>query len=409
MAHRLSHVPERSRPRCGHHGAVTELRELAELRRQLHRHPETAFDVERTAALVADRLAGAGLEVTRGVGGAGVVATLRRGSGRPSIGLRADLDALPITEANTFGHRSQHDGAFHGCGHDGHTTMLLGAALRLSSEPDGAGLDGTVHFVFQPDEENGRGAQAMIDDDLFERFPMDAVFGMHNLPGLPVGSFATRPGPFTAYEERFEIEIHGRGGHASAPEKTIDPMVAGAQVVVALQSIVSRSLPPQAHAVVSVTEFVTDGAVNIIPSTVTIRGDVRGYTEPVSETIRRRMREIVDGTAAAHGATATVRYERAFEPTVNTAAEVDVVARAVAGLSSDGVAGASIDVDHPPMGFSEDFGRFLQHRPGCFVLIGNGTDGSHGATLHNPGYDFNDAALAFGVGFWVALVRELLG
>jgi len=380
--------------------------ELASLRRHLHQHPETAFDVDATAGLVAERLAAAGLDVTRGVGGSGVVATLQRGSSTRSIGLRADLDALPIQEANAFEHRSQAPGAFHGCGHDGHTTMLLGAALDLAADtgPDGADIDGTVHFVFQPDEENGRGAQAMIDDGLLGRFPMDAVYGMHNLPGLPVGRFATRPGPFTAYEERFEIEIHGRGGHASAPERTIDPLVAGAQVVIALQSIVARAIAPQDHGVVSVTELVTDGAPNIIPTTVTIRGDVRGYEEHVSAAIRTRMGAIVEGTAAAHGATATLRYDRAFEPTVNTAAEVEVAARAVGG-----VAGAEIDTDHAPMGFSEDFAQLLQHRPGCFVLIGNGSEGSHGATLHNPHYDFNDDALPFGVAYWTALVRDVLG
>lgn len=317
--------------------------ELTALRQHLHQNPEAAFGVEATAGFVADRLEAAGLDVTRGVGGTGVVATARRGTSNRSIGLRADLDALPIDEANTFDHRSQTPGVFHGCGHDGHTTMLLGAALQLAAgaapdgpeingpEINGPEIDGTVHFVFQPDEENGRGAQAMIDDGLLDRFPMDAVYGMHNLPGLPVGSFATRRGPFTAYEERFEIEIHGRGGHASAPERTIDPLVAGAQAVVGLQSIVSRSLAPQDHGVVSVTEFVTDGAPNIIPTTVTIRGDVRGYEERVSETIRSRMGEVVEGIAAAHGATATLRYDRAFEPTVNSASEVDIVAGAVAG------------------------------------------------------------------------------
>lgn len=381
---------------------ATDPAELVSLRHHLHRHPETGFGVDATAGLVADRLEAAGLDVTRGVGGSGVVATLRWGTSSRSIGLRADLDALPIEEANAFAHRSEAPGAFHGCGHDGHTAMLLGAALDLAT--DTPALDGTVHFVFQPDEENGRGAQAMIDDGLLERFPMDAVYGMHNLPGLAVGHFATRPGPFTAYEERFEIEIHGRGGHASAPERTIDPLVVGAHVVLALQTIVSRAVAPQDHGVVSVTELVTDGAPNIIPTTVTIRGDVRGYEERVSETIRSRMGEIVAGTAAAHGATATLRYDRAFEPTVNTAAEVDVVARAVAA-----VPGAGIDTDHPPMGFSEDFAQLLQHRPGCFVLVGNGTEGAHGATLHNPGYDFNDDVLPIGTAYWTSLVRHVLG
>lgn len=382
--------------------ALTELQleTLRSLRRSLHQSPELGFELGGTTAELVQRLQAAGLEVTTGVGGSGVVATLCRGEGPSAIGLRADMDALPITERNTFAHRSRVEGRFHGCGHDGHTSMLLGAALALAEQ---GGFDGSVHFVFQPDEENGRGAQAMIDDGLFERFPMDAIFGLHNLPAMPVGHFATATGAFTAFEEIFEITLEGRGGHASAPERAIDALVVGAEVVLALQTIVSRSLAPDQHGVVSATEFVTDGARNVLPGRVTIRGDVRGYADPVSAVIQRRMAEIVDGIAAAHGASARLDYVREFEPTVNTAAEVEQ-----AGAAARAIAGAVVDTGHPPMGFSEDFARFLRHRPGCFMLIGNGTEGAHASPLHSPHYDFNDAALPWGVAYWCRLVRERL-
>ena len=376
------------------------LDELTTLRHRLHGRPGTGFDVGATAEVVAERLRAAGLEVTTGVGGSGVVATLRRGRAQRSLGLRADLDALPVTERNTFAHASEIPGAFHGCGHDGHTTMLVGAALLLAGRDD---LDGTVHFVFQPSEENGLGAQAMIDDGLFERFPMDAIFGLHNLPGLPLGHLATRVGTFTAFEEVFRIDIHGSGGHASAPELTVDPIVVGAQVVLALQTIVSRALAPRDHGVVSVTELTTDGARNIIPSHVTIRGDVRGFDDRTSEVVRTRMEELAIGVASAHGATARLTYAREFAPVVNTAEEVAAAVRA-----AEQVEGAVVDLDHGPVGFSEDFAQFLAHRPGCFVLLGNGTGEQHGTSLHHPGYDFNDAALPHGVGFWCRLVLERL-
>lgn len=377
------------------------LDELVAFRRWLHRHPETGFEVQGTVAAVAERLEAAGVDVCRGVGGSGLVATLRGRAGEGAIGLRADMDALPISEAGAPAHRSRVDGRFHGCGHDGHTAMLLGAALELADHRDFAG---TVHFIFQPDEENGDGALAMIADGLFERFPMDAVFGLHNLPALPLGAFATRSGAMTAFEETFEICVEGRGGHASAPERACDPLVPGAEIVLALQSIVARAVPPPEQAVVSVTELITDGARNIIPSTVTLRGDTRGYSDAVSAVIKRRMQEIVHGVAQAHGASATLRYTREFEPLINTP---DGVRRASAAVQ--GMDGATLDAGCKPFSFSEDFAQFLRHRPGCFVVMGNGTEGPHAASLHNPHYDFNDAALPFGVAYWLALVREALG
>jgi len=378
----------------------TDLDALVTFRHELHRNPETGFDVPKTSELIARRLAEEGLSVTTGIAGHGLVATLKRGNSPRAIGLRADMDALPITEQTGLDYHSRTEGRFHGCGHDGHSAMLLGAALHLARHGN---FDGSIHFIFQPDEENGRGAQAMIDEGLFQRFPMDAIFGIHNLPGMPVGHFATQTGPLTAFEETFEIRVQGKGGHASAPENVIDPLVTGAEIVVALQSIVSRSISPKAHGVVSVTEFITDGARNIIPSNVIILGDTRGYTDEVSYILERRMREIIGGIAAAHGATATLTYSREFQPVVNDAAAVRTVS-AAAGR----VAGATMEPEYGKVGFSEDFAQFLKHCPGCFLLMGNGVGEHHGAPLHNPHYDFNDAALPFGVAFWSALAEVAL-
>lgn len=258
-----------------------ELAHLIALRCELHRKPETGFEVEATATVAAEQLRACGLTVETDVGG-GVVATLRCGTGTRAVALRAELDALPITEATNLDRRSLIPGKFHGCGHDGHMAMLIGAALQLARQRD---FDGTVHFVFQPDEENGRGAQAMIEAGFFERFPTDAIYGLHNMPGMPLGSFATGPGVFTAFEDRFEIRIEGRGGHSSTPECTIDPMLPAAELVLAAQSIVGRAISPRDHAVVSITDIVTDGAWNVIPNTVTLRGDARGYLKSTLEAI----------------------------------------------------------------------------------------------------------------------------
>jgi amidohydrolase len=369
--------------------------DLKAFRQDLHRHPETGFDLERTPRKVAEILLAAGLEVEVGVGGCGVVASLKRGSDNHAIGLRADMDALPITEANDFNYRSVTPGKFHGCGHDGHTTMLVGAALELAADPD---FNRNVHFVFQPDEENGEGAKAMIAGGLFERFPMSSIFGLHNMPGMEVGQFATQAGPFCAFEDNFEIRITGIGGHASMPEVGVDPIVVGSAIVLQLQTIVSRNISAKDHAVVSVTEFETDGARNILASHVILRGDCRGFSDAVSGRIEMRMREICQGIASAHGAEVEVDYSTSFRPLVNDSKETGNVVLAANQVGR-------VDSEYGRVGFSEDFAEFLTHRPGAFVLMGNGTEGANAMPLHNPGYDFNDAAISDGVEFWKAIAR----
>lgn len=371
-------------------------------RHSFHQNPELGFDVHSTADLVARLLTEFGFdEVHTEVGGAGVVGVLTRGTSQKTIGLRADMDALPIQEKSTVPYRSSVDGVFHGCGHDGHTTMLLGAGKRLSE--DGS-FDGTAVFIFQPDEENGRGALAMLDDGLLDRFPISAIYGLHNKPGIPAGHFATRTGPMMSSEDLFEITINGRGGHASTPERHIDPVIIAAEVIQALQTIVSRSVAAIETAVVSITEILTDGARNIIPSTVTIKGDCRTFDAGVQATIEARMRQIVQGVCAAHGATSTVDYRHEFIPLVNTP---DEVAAALSAASA--VAGQDcVDADCALVTGSEDFAQFLRHVPGCFVDIGNGLDGPCGSSLHNAGYDFNDEILTVGVDYWVKLVEQEL-
>jgi len=376
--------------------------DLIAWRRDIHRNPELGFKEFRTAEKVSALLKSFGVEVHEGIGGTGIVGTLRRGQSDRAIGLRADMDALPIQEANEFPHRSVNNGVFHGCGHDGHTAMLLGAAKRLAKDGD---FDGTVHFVFQPSEEDGRGALAMIEDGLFERFPMDAVFGMHNMPGMPAGRFAVRKGSIMTSEDIFEITITGRGGHASMPEHLIDPVVVGAEIVLALQTIVSRSVGPRDWGVLSVTEFLTDGARNVVPTEVAIRGDCRALSNDVQTRIESRMREIVAGICAAHGASGDVTYRTDFVPTVNTPAETDACIRAATAVAGE----IGVDPDCPTCGASEDFARMLQCRPGCYILIGNGDVGPCSHTLHNPHYDLNDEILEPGCLYWVTLVRQLLG
>jgi hippurate hydrolase len=370
-------------------------------RRDIHKHPELGFREERTAAKVTDLLESFGIEVHRGIGGTGLVGVLTRGQGNRAIGLRADMDALPIQEANEFPHRSVHQKVFHGCGHDGHTAMLLGAAEKLAAEGD---FDGTIYFIFQPSEEDGRGALAMMEDGLFERFPMEAVYGMHNMPGIPAGHFAVRPGTMMTSEDIFVITIRGRGGHASMPDRTIDPVVIGAEVVLALQSIVSRSVGPQDWGVVSVTEMLTDGARNVIPSQVTIKGDCRALSDETQACIEARMRQIVAGICAAHGADGEVEYRNDFVVAKNSPAETAAAVAAARQVAGE----PAVDAHCPVCGGSEDFARLLQRKPGCYILIGNGLEGHCGASLHNPHYDMNDDILATGRDYWVSLVESQL-
>lgn len=374
----------------------------AEWRHRLHRIPETGFEESATADAVAAILTDLGIDVVRGVGRTGVVASLRRGTGGGSIGLRADMDALPIDEETGLAYSSGHAGRMHACGHDGHMAMVLGAAAALADE---GGFDGTVHFVFQPAEEHGLGAKAMLDDGLLDRFPMQAMFGLHNMPGVAAGRLHTRAGALMASEDTFEIRIHGRGGHAARPEMVVDPIVAGAQIVLGLQTIVSRNVDPARPAVVSCTEFVTNGARNAIPGEVIISGDTRSFDRDVQALLEARMRELCTGIAAAHGATCEVTYRHEFEPTDN---DSECVAAAVAAATA--VVGAdNVDGDCPQWMASEDFGVFARAVPACFTLIGNGSEpGAGGTPLHSRDYEFNDDVLHVGVDYYVALVRRLL-
>ncbi|MSZ58549.1 MAG: amidohydrolase, partial [Actinobacteria bacterium] len=335
-------------------------------RHDLHGNPETGFNELGTSDYVAAALSSLGVDVVRGVGGTGVVGSLTRGDGVKVIGLRADMDGLELKERGDLSYRSQNDGVMHACGHDGHMAMVLGAAARLADE---GGFDGTVRFVFQPAEEHGRGAKAMLADGLLARFPMDAMFGLHNWPGIEAGHIHTRSGGIMASEDNFEIAVTGRGGHAARPHMLIDPIVIAAEIVLALQTIVARSVDPSKPAVVSCTEIVTDGVRNAVPGEVIIRGDTRSFDPAVQALLEERMRALCEGIAAAHGATCRVTYTHEFEPTVNDPAATAWAVRA-AELAV-GIERVVSDCD--PVMPSEDFGAFLRAMPGCFAFIGNGT------------------------------------
>ena len=369
---------------------------LSLIRQDFHRHPELGFQENRTKAEVARLLRDLGLEVHEG---SGVVGILRAGTGNRAIGLRADMDALPISETSTHGYVSQSPGVMHACGHDGHMTMLLGAAERLSQNPD---FDGTVVFLFQPNEEHGLGAQAMIADGVLEQFPIEEVYAIHNLPGAPVGQVSTRKGQICASESLFEIIIKGQGGHASMPHVGVDAITVGAEMIGALQTIVSRKLAPSSGAVVSVTEFLTDGQRNVLPGQGTLKGDVRARVPEDRLAVEKFMRQIVSGIAAAHGVEAEMRFDTEFIETINAPDPAEAVARVARGLGLETLA------DREPMSFSEDFAHFSAAVPGCFLLLGNGETGPHGQPLHAADYDFNDALLPIGAAFWAALVQDRL-
>ncbi len=374
--------------------------EMTRWRRDIHAHPELGFEENRTADIVADKLRGFGLEVHRGVGKTGVVGVLRSGSARRSIGLRADMDALPILEANTFAHRSTNDGRMHACGHDGHTTMLLGAAKYLAETRS---FDGVVNFIFQPAEEGIGGARAMIADGLFEKFPCEAVFGMHNRPGLPLGKFAVRAGPMMAGGAFFDIRVTGKGSHGARPESGVDSVLVASHIAIALQSIVSRNVRPLDAAVVSVTKIHGGDAYNVIPQTAQLSGTVRAFTREVMALIETGMRRVVKGTAEAFGATAEVDFRVIFAPTVNDATQAEFVAGVCAEVAGED------NVNRNPnlIVASEDFSFMLEKVPGCYFNIGNGA-GEGASEVHNPAYDFNDAALALGASVLARIVEKRL-
>jgi len=375
--------------------------ELTAWRRDFHAHPEIGFEEVRTSALVAERLASWGIEVHRGIGRTGVVGVLRNGNGQGRIGLRADMDALPMPEANTFAHRSTVEGKMHGCGHDGHTTMLLAAARYLAETKN---FDGTVHFIFQPAEEGLGGAQAMLADGLFERFPCDAVFGMHNRPGLPVGQYAIRPGPVMAGAVFFDIVVQGRGGHGARPEQTIDPVIIGAQIVSALQTVVSRNLGALDSAVVSVTGFTAGEAYNVIPDRVAMKGTVRAFKVETLRLVEERMRAVAQSIAAGFGATAEVTWREIAAPTINTPEQAVAMGDAAAALVGE----KHVERNRSPVMGSEDFAYMLLEVPGAYIHVGNGTGEAGGCDVHNPHYDFNDAAIPYGGGMLATLVEQKL-
>jgi len=374
--------------------------DLTRWRRDIHAHPELGFEERRTSDLVAGKLAEFGIEVHRGIGKTGLVGRLRIGNSPRTIGLRADMDCLPMHEANNFAHRSQHDGRMHACGHDGHTTMLLGAARYLAETRN---FDGTVNFIFQPAEEGRGGAAAMIADGLFDEFPCEALFGMHNRPGLAVGKFQIRPGAMMAGGAFFDIAIRGRGAHGARPEAGIDPVLVASHVTAALQSIVARNVRPVDTVVVSVTRIAGGDAYNVIPERASLGGTVRCFSRDVMALVEDRMRRLAEGVAAGFGATAELDFRYLFPPLVNHADETEFIA----DCAADVVGAGNISRQGPLTMASEDFSYMLERVPGAYIQIGNG-DGEGACEVHNPGYDFNDGALPYGAALFVRLVERRL-
>jgi amidohydrolase len=371
--------------------------ELTEIRRDIHAHPELGLEEFRTADLVARKLQEWGIEVHRGVGQTGVVGVLRNGNGQAAIGLRADMDALPMQEATGLPHASQIPGRMHACGHDGHTTVLLGAAKYLAETRD---FNGTVNFIFQPAEEGRGGAEAMLKDGLFQRFPCDAVYGLHNRPGIPVGRFATSPGVRFAGAAFFDITVTGLGGHGARPQETIDPLIAACHIATALQSIVSRNISAQDAAVVSITRIHAGDAHNVIPHNATLGGTVRTMKSDVMATVERHMKRLARSIADGFGAEATVEFRNLFEPVVNDAQEVILYGDAAAAVAGE----ANVERNASPAMGSEDFGAMMQQVPGAHILFGNGDT----AGVHNQLYDFNDDAIPYGVALFAAITEKKL-
>jgi amidohydrolase len=386
---------------------VTQAAGIASIRRDLHAHPELGFEEARTADVVAARLAEWGIPVHRGLGTTGVVGIVKNGTSERAVGLRADMDALPVTELNTFGHASTHPGRMHACGHDGHTAMLLAAAQHLAKHRN---FDGTVYLIFQPAEEGGGGAREMIKDGLFERFPMDAVFGMHNWPGMKAGQFAVGPGPAMASSNEFRVTVRGKGGHAALPHTGIDPVPIACEMVQAFQTILTRAKKPTDAGVISVTMIHAGEAINVIPDQCELRGTVRTFSLEVLDLIETRMGAIAEHVAAAHGAQCDFAFIRNYPPTINSAPEADFARRVMAGI----VGQENVLAQEAAM-TAEDFSFMLQAKPGAYAFIGNGDgahrDARHGGgpcTLHNASYDFNDELIPLGATCWVELAEQFL-
>ena len=374
--------------------------EFVDIRRDIHRHPEMGFKEHRTSALVAARLKAWGYEVDVGLGGTGVVGTLRRGTGKKSIGIRADMDALPIAEASGRAWASEHPGLMHACGHDGHTAILLATARQLAEAGD---FSGTLNLIFQPAEEGLGGAVKMMDDGLFERHPCDAIFALHNSPGVPQGTLVFRDGPMMASSDAVKITLDGRGGHAAFPHRAADPVVAAASIIMALQTVVSRNVDPLLTAVVSVGTLHAGTAVNVIPETATIELSVRALDPEVRDLLEARIKALVQAQAESFGVRAQVDYHRGYAVLVNNKPETDFARQVALDLLGPG----RVVLEGPQVTGSEDFSFMLQKRPGCYLLIGNG-DGEGSCMVHNPGYDFNDDNIAAGSTYWVALAQRYL-
>ena len=386
---------------------VTQAASIAAVRRDIHAHPELCFQEVRTADVVADKLTAWGIPVHRGMGTTGVVGIVKAGTSDRAIGLRADMDALPMQEYNSFAHASKHAGKMHACGHDGHTAMLLAAAQHFAKHRN---FDGTVYLIFQPAEEGGGGAREMIKDGLFEKFPVEAVFGMHNWPGPQVGSFAVSPGPMMASSNEFKIVFHGKGGHGALPHNAVDPIIMASQAVQAFQSIISRNKKPVEAGVISVTMFHAGEATNVIPDSCELQGTVRTFTTELIDLIERRMKEISEGLAAAFGGTVEFEFVRNYPPLINSEKE----ARFCAEVMEEIVGKENVTAQEPTMG-AEDFAYMLQAKPGAYAFIANG-DGTHRemghgggpCMLHNPSYDFNDDLIPLGATYWVRLTEKWL-
>ncbi len=391
--------------------------DIAAIRRDIHAHPELCYEEDRTSGIVAAKLALWGIPVHRGLGKTGVVGTIvgslpvNAANGKANaIGLRADMDALPMQEANAFPHASVNAGKMHACGHDGHTAMLLGAAQHLAKNRDFAG---TVHLIFQPAEEGGAGAKAMIDDGLFTRFPMDAVFGLHNWPGAPLGQFGIAAGPMMASSNEFEIILHGKGSHAALPHESADPIMAAVNLAQALQTIITRNKKPIDSAVLSITQIHAGDAYNVVPNQAVLRGTIRTFTVPVIDLMEQRLREITAGVSQAFGMTPDIRFKRNYPPLINSAPEAQFCRE----VANNIVGEANVEWNAEPTMGAEDFAFMLLEKPGCYVFAGNGTGKAgedhrmmgHGpgpCMLHNPSYDFNDQLIPVGVSYWDRLVKQ---